>query len=307
MSIRKWIAETSEQGYSLLSGTAELASSSVGYLTKMVGDLKFLGSTRSDDASRELDERHYFLIPDRMASDGYSLVVTRCLPEGVPPINNLPKSRTLHLPNENADAMLRKLLIDQAKSAELDKPNEGHTLATRARDLADAIDALDGKVFGGVLLVGGLVALFNPVAGAAIAAKSLLPSLGMLASKYGLRVAEDSLSQAELKSKARSAEKEVLQQFRESNTSQRVDEVLQILELALRTDEDEYDPMLALHNELQDASEEQQRLNRLSAKAILDVYSSVLANTNSRSKHSESAGLGSEDQRFLSLLQEIVK
>ena len=51
------------------------------------------------------------------------------------------------------------------------------------RALLGNIDKVDKKVFNGVLLVGSLVALVNPVVGAAVAAKALIPSVGMLLSK----------------------------------------------------------------------------------------------------------------------------
>ncbi len=78
----------------------------------------------------------------------------------------LPKRRVLHLPCLEAEAMLRSLLIRQAQTEELSKPSQGKSMGDRARELADYIDVLDDRIFGGVLLIGGLVAIFNPLAGA---------------------------------------------------------------------------------------------------------------------------------------------
>ncbi len=174
MDVRKWVQQTAEYGYNSIAGGLGIAGAGVGYVSELVGNLRLFGSTATSKKEQKFDERHYFLVPDKRSEDGYSLVVTRCLPEGVPPINDLPKRRVLHLPHLEAEAMLRTLLIRQAQADELNKPAQGKSMGDRARELADYIDALDDRVFGGVLLIGGLVAIFNPIAGAAIAAKSLI-------------------------------------------------------------------------------------------------------------------------------------
>lgn len=302
MDFTKLIQQSAEYGYNSLASGLGVAGAGVGYITKSIGSLQLFGSTVTDSADKKLDERHYFLVPDPRSEDGYSLVVTRLLPEGVPPVNDLEKRRFLHLPNSESAAMLRTLLVRRAQIDELAKPAEGKSMSDRARELADYIDAVDDKVFGGVLLIGGLVAIFNPLAGAAIAAKSLLPSLGILASKYGLKIAEESLSHANLKSKVRQAEKEVLSQFHGSETEQHVNEVLCVLERATRTTEEEFDPMLELHNLLQtEMPDDQKSRIQLASAAVLNVFDSTLRSPNTASK----LGLGAEDLRFLKLLQSL--
>lgn len=299
MDVRKWVKQTAELGYNSVVGGLDVAGAGVGYVTDWVGNLRLFGSTQTSGADQKFDERHYLLIPDKRNEDGYSLAVTRCLPNNVPPINDLPKRRVLHLPCAEAEVMLRSLLIRQAQAEELAKPSEGKTMADRARELADYIDELDGKVFGGVLLIGGLVAVFNPLMGVAIAAKSLIPSLGMLASKYGLRVAEESLNQAEIKSKIKQAEKDVLKQFRGALTVQYVNAVLTIADRALNTSEDEFDPLLQLHQLMQsDFNSEERRMWQLASSAILDAYENEMRS----SADAKKANLGQEDLRFFQVL-----
>ncbi len=285
MDVRKWVQQTAEYGYNSIAGGLGIAGAGVGYVSELVGNLRLFGSTATSKKEQKFDERHYFLVPDKRSEDGYSLVVTRCLPEGVPPINDLPKRRVLHLPHLEAEAMLRTLLIRQAQADELNKPAQGKSMGDRARELADYIDALDDRVFGGVLLIGGLVAIFNPIAGAAIAAKSLIPSLGMLASKYGLRVAEEMLDQADMKRRVKQAEKDVLNQFRGSTADQYVNAILTILERALRTTEDEFDPMLDLHSLLQgELLAEDRRMMQLASSAVLDVFDTAIRSQKKRIK-----------------------
>jgi len=90
--------------------------------SKLVANLRLFGSTATSNGDQKFDERHYFLVPDSRNDDGYSLVVTRCLPDGVPLINDLPKRRVLHLPSIDAEVMLRLLWIRQAQAEELGRP-----------------------------------------------------------------------------------------------------------------------------------------------------------------------------------------
>ncbi len=302
MDFRKLVQQAAEFGYQSVAGGFGMAGQGVGYVMQMVGGLRLFGSTQTLNADQAFDERHYFLVPDPRCEDGYSLVVTRCLPEGVPPINELPKRRLLHLPHPESEAMLRALLIRQAQSEELSKPSTGKSMADRAKEIADYIDVLDERVFGGILIIGGLVAIFNPLAGAAIAAKSLLPSLGMFASKYGLRVAEETLNEADLKRKIKQAEKDVLKQFQDSDTRSLANSILAITEKALRTSEDQFDPMMELHSLLQsDLDSEQRRMLHLASLAVLDVFDTALKSNAEAAK----AGLGPEDLRFLQMLKSI--
>lgn len=304
MDIRKWVQDATVCGYKSLTSGLGVAGAGVGYVTDFVGNLRLFGSTKTVVAGDQShDERHYFLIPDPRSEDRYSLAVTRCLPDGVPPVNDLPKLRVLHLPNENAEAMLRSILVKQAQIEELAKPPSGKPLSERAGELADQIDAVDGRVFGGVLLIGGLVAIFNPLVGAAIAAKSLVPSIGLLLSKYGLRAAEESLSQADVNRRIKQAEKDVLSQFRGSKAIQQVCPLLMILDTAINTD-DRFDPVLALHEYLQsEISEVARRSMQLSTAAIMDVYDELLK----KPRVAHKLGVRAEDIRLLKLLSSIQK
>ncbi len=140
--------------------------------------------------------------------------------------------------------MLRSLLIRQAQAEELKQAIHGKSLGDRAKELADYIDALDDRVFGGVLLIGGLVAIFNPLAGAAIAAKSLIPSLGMWRQSTDCelqRVAE----QCRYATQNQTSRERRVESVPGSQATQQVNAILTITERALRTTEDEFDPMLS--------------------------------------------------------------
>jgi hypothetical protein len=169
-------------------------------------------------------------------------------------------------------------------------------------DIADQIDQLDGKVFNGVLLIGGLVALINPLAGAAVAMKALIPSAGLLLSKYGLKYVSDTVSARELANRIRAAEREVLLQFRDSGTDSIVNPLLSQLDRALETSEDEYDPLLDFDaTAFTFGKRDRDRMFKLTIHAIVNTYEDVLKHP----VNCDGSQLGPEDIRYLKMLRQI--
>jgi len=215
-------------GEALFSKVLGTMESGVGLLTSTVGGIPFLGRTaRSKSYDHEkLDERHYFLIPNTQQPDKFSLFVMRCLPNGVPPVNDLPKRRLLHLPSEHALPMLEAIVMEQAEDKIRETPRERGFVAANIGALLDEIDKVDEMAFQGLLLVGGLVAMVNPLAGAAVAAKAALPTIAMVLSKYGLKMASDTATNIDVARKIKKAEKEMKKQFSQAGTSQMINPLL---------------------------------------------------------------------------------
>jgi hypothetical protein len=194
------------------------------------------------------------------------------------------------------------ILLADAREAVEGAPASDASLGARLNDIADQIDRLDGKLFNGVLLIGGLVALVNPLAGAAVAMKALIPSVGLLLSKYGLQYAGDAANSREMANRIRAAEKDVLQQFRHSGTESIVNPLLSQLDRALETSEYEYEPILDFDADVISFGErDRDRLFRLTCQAISNTYEDVVANRSSW----ELAKLGPEDVRYLKLLRQL--
>lgn len=304
MNISKWIDQARELGTSTISQALDVFGSGVGYVTSTLSSALVFGSTEESSSYDHLqvDEKHYFLIPDRRSESRYSLYVMRCLPEGVPPINDLPKKRLLHLPSESAMPTVEDILLKDARTAAEETPAESTAISVRLNSVADEIDRLDGKLFNGVLLIGGLVALVNPVAGAAVAVNALIPSLGMVLSKHGLKYAGDAISSVEISRRIKVAEKDVMNQFRGSQTDSLVNPLLMQLDKALETSTMEYEPIMDLDPEgLAFGQRDQKRLFRLTCQAISNTYDEVLKNRRTWKQ----AQLGPEDLRFLELIQKI--
>ncbi len=193
---------------------------SVGLLRATLGGIPFFGATATSEAydHTKLDEKHYFLVPDLESEQGFSLYVLRCLPVGVPPINDLPKRRLLHMPSEHALPMLQEIVIKDARETAKNESCPSNFISNNLTSLIDEIDNVDGKVFNGVLLLGGLVAFVNPLAGAAVAMKALLPSVGLILSKYGLKFASETATNIDIANQIRKAEKDVKKQFKHAST-----------------------------------------------------------------------------------------
>lgn len=222
-------------GESLRSGVGdafdkvtESFDTSVGLLQDSLGGIPFFGATATSKAydHTTFDEKHYFLIPDIAADDGFSLYVMRCLPAGVPPINDLKKRRLLHLPDQSALPMLEHIVVKDARDRASSKAISTNFVSSNLDALIDEIDKVDGKVFGGVLLLGGLVALANPLAGATVALKAAIPSLGMAVSKYGLKFASETATNLDVAQQIKRAEKDIKKQFKSAQTVSLVNPVL---------------------------------------------------------------------------------
>jgi len=272
-------------------------NSGVDVVKGAIGELPVLISfERSSDCDVEYDEKHYFIIPFKLSDTGFVLHTMRYLPESVPEINDLPKRRVFHFPNEYYEGSLRQYMLDSARELVVDKSDKSSNTLEK---LADDIDALDNKLTYGMLLVGGLTALVNPVAGAAIAAKAVLPGVSTVLTKYGLRPAGKKLNQSQLNKQVKDAEAQVLEQFSESNTTKVVNPILQELEYALSTSAELHDPLTdpnLASGSIPELDGEYWR--SLTERAVYHVYKDVYDDPSTH----KAASLGPEDIRWFDVL-----
>ena len=269
----------------------------ISLVTKTVGGLQVLVSTeRSGSYETEYDEKHYFVIPYSLSDTGFALHTMRCLPESALEINDLPKRRVFHFPNEYYESALKEYLVRAAQDMAIESTAaDKHTLES----LADDIDALDSKLTYGMLVVGGLAAIFNPIVGAGIAAKAVTPGAVGLVTKYGLRPLGEKMTQSSAEKSIKEAEQNVLKQFTESTTLRVTNPILQELELALTTNQDQHDPLVDPNLSSGSIPElDSERWRELTETAMWHVYRDVYQDS---SKH-EQANLGPEDLRWLDIL-----
>ena len=289
------------QAADLTQAASEAVSSGLGYAREKLGATWLFGSTeQSDKFVEQFDEKHYFVVPYRLAESQYTLYSMRCLPTGVPPINDLPKRRVFHLPNENATATLEHLLVADARGKVETEEVKAAAFGTRLVSLANEIDVLDKKMFNGVLVVGGLVALANPVTAAVLTAQAMVPSIGLMLSRYGLKYAGETVNDRAVQKEIAKAEQDVLNEFKSANTTSVENPLLAQLDRALNTDVFEYDPML--DTEFDSISDsESNRFRDLTRRVIVNTYADILRDADK----TERAGLGPEDLRWLQMLEAV--
>lgn len=288
-----------------LDQTGEWVSRSTDLITTKIGELPYLGAllVSGEDEEQVFDEKHYFVIPYRATEVGYALHSVRCLPNDVPPINDLPKKRFFHVPNENTDELIKTLLVEQVGK---DHPPETEPsgMGDPLMDLADQIDKLDHKVTNGVLLIGGLVSLFNPLVGVGIAAKALIPGIAGAASKFGLRSVGKTVNEVQLNNEIRRAEKEVLKEFQGSETVKLINPIVRELEVSLNTSEADHDPLLSFDFETVEFDGEIScHLTRLTCRALTNQYALMMRNEAA----AKEAGLRDKEIRWLDLVKEVAK
>ena len=268
--------------------------SSVKLFKEVVEGLPVFSSLEtSKNYEEEYDEKHYFVIPFYLSDNDFALHTMRCLPEGAKEINSLPKRRVFHFPSNHYESLLFDHMLNMSKEM-TEGVLEGKS--SSLEKLANDIDSLDKKLTYGMLLVGGVAAIFNPLIGAGIAAKALIPGIGSLLNKYGIKPIGEKMTRDQLEKQIKAAEEEVQKQFSDTNTLKVINPILQELELALNTKEWEHDPLLDPN--LADGSIpelDSQRWRELTEIALFHIYKDVLED---RRLHKE-ARLGPEDIRWL--------
>ena len=217
-----------------LDNTATLIKQQVGKLPVLIS------LERGEESERLYDEKHYFVIPNFTSDAGFSLHTMRYLPKGVPEVNALPKRRIFHFPNEHYEDTLRHYMIEAARNLS-NASHQGNV--SSLEKLANDIDALDTKLTYGMLLIGAIAAVFNPLIGAGIAIKAVLPGISAILARHGLKPLGEKATRAQLEKRAHEAEQHVLGQFSESTTLKVINPILHELEFALRTSEAQHDPL----------------------------------------------------------------
>jgi hypothetical protein len=273
-----------------LDNTATLIKQQVGKLPVLIS------LERGEESERLYDEKHYFVIPNFTSDAGFSLHTMRYLPKGVPEVNALPKRRIFHFPNEHYEGTLRHYMIEAARNLS-NASHQGNV--SSLEKLANDIDALDTKLTYGMLLIGAIAAVFNPLIGAGIAIKAVLPGISAILARHGLKPLGEKATRAQLEKRAHEAEQHVLGQFSESTTLKVINPILHELEFALRTSEAQHDPLhdpnLATAS-LPELNSEHWR--NLTETAVCHVYKDILADPALHAK----ARLGPEDIRWLQVL-----
>lgn len=234
-----------------LTNSAENASALASSITesglKSVNDvfrgIKLFGSLSSSvDEHVEYDETHYLLIPLIGMEKQYAIYTKRLLPLDTGAINSLPKQRIFHLPDANGKKLLEQELVANMVAKRTNDKTGSSDLADSLEKLADQIDNQTDKITGGLLLIGGAVAIVNPIMGIGIAVKGLLPSVSTKASKAGAEYIGNKLRNWNKSSALSKLNKDASQEIKQLKPKIYTNEVIRCLEAIASNPTEDFDP-----------------------------------------------------------------
>jgi hypothetical protein len=271
-SLLKKLAGSAADAGSFVRSLADSGLRSVNEVFRGTKIFGALSASASEQA--ETDETHYVLVPLPGAEREYAIYTKRILPPGTGVTNSLPKARIFHVPDESGKALLERKLIDRLAKERLDQNAGSSDLADTLDKVADQIDRQTDKISGGLLLIGGAVALANPLLGIGIVVKGLLPSIGAKATKAGadyfggkLRARNRATAESDAKEDAAKEVGKLKPQLYENP-------VIRSMEAIAANPATDFDPVLDQRNWIDEFKS--LRHYEVTAEAIREVYTEIL-------------------------------
>lgn len=270
----KWLADKAlATAQDVKDLAARLISDGTGFLRSTIGSLPFVSGTRVIQIAGDIpaDETHYFLVPLRTAPDGYALSIQHALPPGHGLVNDLPKVRIFHLPSTAARERLEQILTAGfgGKFRE-ELATESHSdLADRIDRIATEIDKQSERVTGGLLIIGGVVAIANPLLGVGIAAKALFPSVGSKVTGEAMKFVSEKLRISARRGAEEQAEEKAAAEVKKLQPVIHLNPLLTTLEVALANEDPAHDPAAQ--------TVEPDRFHTHTIRAIVQTYADLLA------------------------------
>lgn len=130
----------------------------------------------SESTDTKYDTMHYFLLPDIVNEGEYILHTHRELPAGIED-SKLKQKRIFHVPDEESFNVLKEMVLKE-KSKDLKETDDfQNSTGDVLNSVADSIDRTNSILTGGLITVGSIACLLNPVTGITILAGSLVPNL----------------------------------------------------------------------------------------------------------------------------------
>jgi hypothetical protein len=252
---------------------SRLVADGASFLRSSIGSLPLITGTRVMEISGDLpaDETHYFLVPFRSAPDGYAVSIQHALPEGYGLANDLPKVRIFHLPSGSARERMEEILVRNLgkKYREENAADANSEIAGRIERIAAEIDKQSERVTGGLLVIGGVVAIANPLLGVGIAAKALFPSVGSKVTNEALRFVSEKLRISAKRGADEKAAQVAATEVEKLKPVVHTNPLLALLETAVSNDSPDFDPS-AQHCDLD-------RFRMITTRAIVQTYADILA------------------------------
>jgi hypothetical protein len=251
---------------------ASIGQAGIQYVQGLLGGIPFISSISALSLQNvDRDETHYLLIPFPDGTHPYTVFIKRVIPEGMGITNSLPRARIFHVPDESGRKLIERELISKALT-DRDVPADSR-FADRLDLLANEIDRETAKISGGLLLIGGAVAFINPILGAGIAAKGLLPSVGAKASKAGIGYVSEKLRKWNQSATEARITKEAQQEVKRLKPELFHNPLLQSVDALLTNPNAAYDPFFAGRNWI--AEFPSHRYFKVTVDGIAQTYNGV--------------------------------
>ena len=252
-----------------------LVDSGVKHVTTAFKGIRIFGSISAMPSENlERDETHYLLVPYPDPNDHYAVFSKRVLPPDTGITNSLPKVRIFHVPDKSGRKALEREIIDKAVEDAVGDEEGQSDFADRIEKFADMVDRETEKVSGGILLIGGAVALVNPLVGVGIAAQSIWPSLGTKASKFGASIFGDKLRARNKSKEEEKARKEAEKDVKKLKPEIFENPLIRHLDAVITNQSDDHDPLL--QNKVWVEEFEDYRFFAVTIEAIAEVYEEVV-------------------------------
>jgi hypothetical protein len=222
-----------------------LAEAGLGSVSQVLRGTRIFGAlTTSAVEHLERDETHYLCVPLPGPGREAAIYTKRILPPGVGATNALPKARIFHLPDETGRELMEQKLVADLVRGRLDPEAGRSDMADTLERVADRLDKETNRISGGLVLIGGAVALMNPLLGVGIAAKALLPSLGSKASKAGVEYVGKKMREWNASSAEERLRKGATREVGALKPTLYANPVLRCLEAVVTNPRPEFDPFL---------------------------------------------------------------
>ena len=244
-------------------------------VSEMFGNIRIfsaVAATSTDQA--EHDETHYILVPLLGTPRRYAVYTKRILPPDTGAVNSLPKARIFHVPDGAGRALLERELVEKMVIERLDPESGSSDFADALEKVADQIDSETEKISGGFLLIGGAVALLNPLLGLGIAVNGLLPAIGAKASKAGAEFVGNKLRDWNRSSSESKLRKSAHEEVRKLKPTIYPNPILRSLDAIASNPQTDFDPTFDRRNWIDQF--ESHHYYTATAEAIREVYQGVM-------------------------------
>ena len=225
--LRDAISSTSNEVYDLSVKNLNIITDKSVEIYKDITNIEFskLISIGSSEKT-EFDTMHYFLIPNLNNAEEFTLHTYRELPTKVINENKLTKRKVFHLPSENYFQLLKNKVIEENKNNNINEEDYTGLTSNVLKNVANSIDETNQVMSNGLLIIGAIACIANPIAGIALIGSSFVPSFLSEAITGSLKGISQKLDISSVNQVNKEAEEKAIKELEEVIPTMEVNSVL---------------------------------------------------------------------------------